>query len=170
MLTLKWTDEAWSQAIRFLDAGLDWDRFMEKTTKDLAEYAQEYFKPMLNVRTSPQGNGQTRDSIKYNIIRSGNEFTIEYTGLLSAYYMDVGNFPPGAVLDAQGFDMHFFPVDKRFGAAKPARYIHGMGSQTPGAPTHWSSKTAIHMAEDGAALEIALQHFSQFLHEVVISK
>jgi hypothetical protein len=167
-VTGKWNQSAWDQADKFLAFRDDWDTFMVKTSKELADYAQEYFKPMLNVRNNPRGNGDTKESIQSEINHSADGFDIEYTGLLSAYYMDVGNFPAGAVLSAAAFEMKAFPVDARFGSPYFATEIHGMGHYTSGVPTHWSEKTATHLAE-GKALEIAIDHFAEFLREVVIT-
>jgi hypothetical protein len=167
-VTGKWNQSAWDQADKFLAFRDDWDTFMMKTSKELADYAQEYFKPMLNVRNNPRGNGDTRESIQSEINHSADGFDIEYTGLLSAYYMDVGNFPAGAVLDAGAFGMKAFPIDQRFGPPFLSRTIHGMGHYTSGVPTHWSEKTAEHLAE-GKGLEIAIDHFAEFLRGVVIT-
>lgn len=168
MFTIQWTDMAKLQRDRFLSFGQGWESFMIQTSDELANYAQEYFKPMLNVRSSPRGNGDTKDSIKHDITHGADGFTITYSGLLSAYYMDVGNFPPGAVLAANAFGMKNFPVDARYGAKRPSAQIHGMGSFTSGVPTHWSEETVKHMANDGKALEIAIEHMAEFLNEVVI--
>jgi hypothetical protein len=169
VIDASWDSKSWEQADAFVAFGTGYDHFLVNTSKDLAEYAQEYFKPMLNVRNNPRGNGDTKESIKYDITNPSGDFTIEYTGLLSAYYMDVGNFPAGAVLSSKAFGMNFFPIDKRFGPPFLARTIHGMGHYTPGAVTHWSEKTANHMAHDGVALEIAMEHFAEFLDQVVIT-
>jgi hypothetical protein len=142
---------------------------MIHTSEDLAKYAEEYFKPMLNVRTNPRGNGDTKESIKHNINVHGDGFDIDFDGLLSAYYMDVGNFPAGQEMWAKSYGMSAFPVDKRFGSPIFTPVIHGMGSFTPGVPTHWSEKTVEHMASDGAAIDIAMNHFADFLREVVIT-
>lgn len=169
-LTGKWTQSSWDQADKFLAFRDDWDTFMTKTAKELADYAQEYFKPMLNVRNNPRGNGDTKESIQSEINHSADGFDIEYTGLLSAYYMDVGNFPAGQEMWANSYGMKAFPVDQRFyGKGMPyATVIHGMGHFTSGVPTHWSEKTAEHLAE-GKALEIAVDHFAEFLRGVVIT-
>lgn len=167
-VTGKWDQKAWDQADKFLAFRDDWDSFLMKTSKELADYAQEYFKPMLNVRNNPRGNGDTKESIKSEITMNGDGFDIEYTGLLSAYYMDVGNFPAGQEMSARSFGMKAFPVDQRFGTPNWSAVIHGMGHYTSGVPTHWSEKTAEHLAE-GKAMEIAVDHFAEFLREVVIT-
>jgi hypothetical protein len=167
-VTGKWTQSSWDQANKFLAFRGDWDMFMYKTARELAEYAQEYFKPMLNVRNNPRGNGDTKESIKAHITQSGDGFDIDFEGLLSAYYMDIGNGPPGVERWARSYGMHAFPVDQRFGSPVYATVIHGMGHYTSGVPTHWSEKTATHLAE-GKALEIAVDHFAEFLREVVIT-
>jgi hypothetical protein len=164
-----WDSRAWDQAHAFESFGHAYDNFLIQTSKDLAEYAQEYFKPMLNVRNNPRGNGDTKESIKYDITNPNGDFEIQYTGLISAYYMDVGNFPAGTVMTAKSKGMEFFPIDKRFGPPFLSRTIHGMGHYTPGAVTHWSEKTANHLAHDGVALEIAMEHFAEFLDSVVIT-
>jgi hypothetical protein len=65
----KWNQSSWDQANRFLTFQDDWNNFMTKTAQELADYAQEYFKPMLNVRNNPRGNGDTKESIEAHINR-----------------------------------------------------------------------------------------------------
>lgn len=164
-----WDKLSLDQADRFVAFRGSYDIFLDRTAKELADYAVEYIKPMLNVRNNPRGNGDTAASIQSSISQSDEGFDIDFNGLLSAYYMDVGNFPPGEVLDAASYGFKAFPVDQRFGNPNFQRTIHGMGSFTPGVPTHWSEKTATHMAEDGIAIESAMKYFSEFLSEVVIT-
>jgi hypothetical protein len=164
----KWNQSSWDQADKFLAFQDDWNNFMTKTAQELADYAQEYFKPTLNVRNNPRGNGDTKESIEAHINRKSDGFDIDYTGLLSAYYMDVGNFPAGQEMWANSYGMKAFPVDARFGSPIYSTVIHGMGHYTSGVPTHWSEKTVEHLAE-GKALKIALEHFAEFLHGVVIT-
>jgi hypothetical protein len=167
MINLTWTEQAWNQANHFSEFESSWETFMHETAKDMAEYAKEYIKPMLNVRTSPRGNGDTARSIDYSISTTGDGLEINYTGLLSAWWMDVGNFPAGEIMRADGIKA--FPVDKRFGTPMYKKEIHGMGHFTPGVPTHWSEETVKHMDDDGVALEFAVKHLERFLSEVVIT-
>jgi hypothetical protein len=168
MFKIDWTPESISQKDRFLEFNSSWETMMEQNAHVLAEYAKEYFKPMLNVRNNPRGNGDTAESIRYDINMNGGDFEVTYNGLLSALYMDVGNFPSGSVLSADEFGLKMFPVDKRFGVAFPTKTIHGMGHFTPGVPTHWSDETVRHMADDGVALEYAMEHLREFMSKVVI--
>jgi hypothetical protein len=52
--------------------------------------------------------------------------------------------------------------------AKPLTVIHPMGSFTPGVPNHYSEKTLEHLANEGVAMDIALEGMSAFLESVVI--
>lgn len=170
MFTIKWDDHAWAQAQRFQNYKGDWDESMYMMSRDLAEYAQEFFTPYLHsVRSDPAGNGETARSVHPVITQSKNGFVIEYTGLISAYYMDIGNFPPSYVMTADSKNLKAFPVDRRFGNTRFAKQIHGMGYETPGVPNHWSAETVKHMGEDGAALKIGMEWMEKFLSEVVIT-
>jgi hypothetical protein len=170
-LNIQWTEQAWTQARRFLDFEGDWDKTMYMTSRDLTQYAQDFFTPYLHsVRSDPAGNGETARSVQPQVIQTDKGFEITYIGLISAYYMDVGNFPSGAVLDASEYGLKAFPVDRRFGNPFFAKTIHGMGAKTPGAPNHWSEETVKHMGEDGVAVEIALKHMNEFFRSVVITE
>lgn len=171
MITIGWTDQALAQATRFQDFKGDWDMALYKTSKDLADYAQQYFTPFLHsVRSSPSGNGDTARSVKSNITHTETGFEINYTGLISAYYMDVGNFDPGYVMTAASKGLKAFPVDRRFGTPTFSGAIHGMGYRTPGVPSHWSEETVKHMGTEGVAIEMAMKHMVEFLNEVVITE
>lgn len=170
-INVQWTDQAIAQAQRFLSFEGDWDMSMYKTSRELAEYAQDYFTPFLkSVRSSPSGNGDTARSVKPMVQQNADGFEITYTGLISAYYMDVGNFAPGEVRYAASYGYKAFPVDRRFGNPNFMWMIHGMGARTPGVPNHWSEETAKHMSEDGVATEIAMNHFVEFMQSVVITE
>jgi hypothetical protein len=169
MFKVEWDSKSVAQAKAFTDFRGDWEYMLEHTAKDLAEYAKTYFEPMLEgVRPSPKGNGDTKQSITYDISQHGTGFEVTYNGLLSAYYLDVGNFPASSVLTASQFGMKMFPVDKRFGVPFPAKEIHGMGHYTSGVPNHWSEETVRHMSDDDVAFEIAEKWMNVFLDEVVI--
>lgn len=164
-----WDEKAWSQCLAFMEAGEYFDEMDKKLATEIAEIAEEYFKPMLNVRSTRTGD--TARSIRHEIHTSGDEFSIEYYGLLSALYMDDGNFDPSDTRSVPlGKATKFFPVDARFGTYKPQTVIHGMGSLTPDAPTHWSMKTAEGLVSEGLAMDLLTENMAELLEKVVISK
>lgn len=169
MFQIEWDSQAIAQRDSFMQFQGEWDYFLEHSAKDLAEYAQTYFTPMLKgVRSSPGGNGDTAKSVQPSIAHNSNGFEISYNGLLSAYWLDVGNFPASQYIEASTFGLKSFPVDKRHGINMPMAKIHGMGHFTPGVPLHWSEETVKHMNDDDIAFEIMEKWLNVFLDEVVI--
>lgn len=163
MFALSLDQRAEEVVARLSLAEVHWASSFEAMAKELAILAENYFKPMLAVR--PNHTGATESSIRHEIHMSSDGFEITYYGLLSANYMDEGNFPPGAVLAADYYGYRAFPIDKRLGQPTFARTIHGMGARTPGVPTHWSEKTVEWLA-DGVAADLALRHVAEFLKAV----
>ncbi|HDR8003426.1 TPA: hypothetical protein QCY70_004941 [Bacillus cereus] len=167
MISIRWEQSAHKQVAEFNEFHSKWDHMNRESAQRLAKMAEEYFKPMLNVRS--HRTGQTERSIEHKIKHGSDGFEIEYHGLLSALYMDEGNFPAGQTLQApRGAAQRAFPVDSRFGSPAFSPTIHGMGSLTPGAPTHWSEKTVEYLAE-GPGIDVLLHEMDAFLRQVVIT-
>jgi hypothetical protein len=136
----------------------------------LAEAARDYYKPFMKAkRTNVPGTGETAASVRYMINRKSDGFDIEYTGDLSALYMDTGNFPASEELRApKGGVKKAFPVNKRSGVdVFFSTYIHGMGHYTPGVPTSASEKT-VDWLEADKATALALKSMGDWLDAVVI--
>lgn len=136
----------------------------ERLPEELAKMAEEHFKPMLSVR--PEHKGELERSIRHEIRHTGEGWEVEYYGLFYGLYIDTGNFPPNQALYARDYHLGAFPIDARLGKSLYRATIHGMGSFTPGVPTHYSEKTVDWLA-GGVALEVAYEKAMEFLSEVV---
>lgn len=165
-LDFKWDTASTRRITQFGEFEGKWNEMHKSSAPEIAKIAQDYFTPMLNVRS--QQTGATKDSITPLIEYSSNGWKVEYWGLLSALYMDVGNFPAGETLNAKDKGLKAFPVDKRFGNPYFRQTIHGMGARTPGAPTHWSTKTVKNLASTQKVTRVAANAMKEFLRTVVV--
>jgi hypothetical protein len=166
MINVDFDASTWAFINRLAAVTATYDEHMgSPLAEDIAKVAEEYFKPMLNVRG--QHTGALAASIQHTVTSRSNGWDLDYFGNFYGLYMDEGNFDPSVTLDASTFGMKAFPVDKRFGTPNFQSTIHGMGSLTPGVPTHYSEKTVEYLAEDKAA-DLALKRMEEFLSQVVI--
>lgn len=165
MFRLELDQRSWEVINRLSESLGLWEEHMHnELSEELAKKAEEHFKPMLSVR--PEHTGNLERSIRHEIRQTGDGWEVEYYGLFYGLYIDVGNFDPSTALFAADYDHRAFPVDKRLGAPYFTPIIHGMGSATPGVPTHYSEKTVDWLA-GGAALEVAYEKVMEFLSEVI---
>lgn len=168
MIDVRLDEMSWLQIDMFLEGVEMWDLLMNRgLSEEIGKEAKDHFTPMMHAR--PTYTGELEKSVETRVFNTGAGFEIEYWGFKYGQWVDTGNFPPGAVIMRVAGKGAPFPIREMKGAdpVKFSRTIHGMGSVTPGAPTHYSEKTVTWLA-DGKATEVALEHLEVWLRSVVL--
>lgn len=171
-ISIELDSKSWEVINSLVDYKSAWFRHMyDNLPVKLAKEAKDHFTPLLSARQEHRGDLER--SIRYEVNKHGSGWNIDYYGLDYGRYVDSGNFPQSEVKYASSYTskktgkkLRAFPIDKRFGAPIFRPYIHGMGSHTPTAPTHYSEKTVDWLAQ-GKATELAFEELLAFLSQVI---
>lgn len=164
------SDLALQQVERFSAFQSTWNELLHVALAHEAyTAAMEHMKPLMHVRTDVPHTGALEASLVPHTTMRGDGFETEFYGLFYGLYMDDGNDSLGEAL-ASNYGLKTFPVDVRHGSQyyKPMSVIHPMGSHTPGAPTHYSEKTAEWLAGDSGIGEMAMKYMETWLEGVIV--
>lgn len=146
MFTFEWDQKALNILKNFSYTKRYMSSFMNSLSKTLAKEAENQIKPNLDAKAewngSKHGTGNLRNSLMSKVLDSGEGFDITFESLFYGIYMDVGN---GDLIMPTSSDTLTVGARNDAGPITFAKQVGGVGSFTPGLPTHFSDKTVAYL-------------------------
>lgn len=168
MINLTFDDNTWATLNRISSSMGSWNELMyTQTGNEIAEIAKEYMKPLMSVR--PTKTGSAESNLRHEVTSTGDGFDINFFSNFYINYVDEGS--PFTRLFASTYGLWGFPIKTGEGTKIFRASISGVGQgNSPYAfqlPTHFSERTAEHLAQTEAA-NIALKNMNQWISGVMM--